>query len=135
MRLMLSTPPARTTSAAPVCTIMAAVTTAWSPPPQRRSTWKPGTSIGRPACRADHQPHVGARGAHRAVQLGDDARMGTGDRGERHDRQAPTRPGGGAEELTGAADRADVPPAGDLSVDLSGQIDLDGRVHGHEAVE
>jgi hypothetical protein len=36
---MLSTPPAITTSATPVCTIMAASITACRPEPQRRSSW------------------------------------------------------------------------------------------------
>ena len=41
--LMLSAPPAMTSSQAPVCTCIAAVSTACSPEPQRRSTCAPGT--------------------------------------------------------------------------------------------
>ena len=54
-----STPPASTTSAAPVCTIMAAVTSACRPPPQRRSSCIPGTSMGRSACSATQRPTQG----------------------------------------------------------------------------
>ena len=60
MLLIDSTPPARTAPAAPVCTIIAAVATACSPPPQRRSICSPGTAIGRSACSAAHRPMQGA---------------------------------------------------------------------------
>ena len=57
---MLSVPPASTTSATPVCTIMAALTIASSPDAQRRSTSHPGTSIGNPAFRAHNRPMAGS---------------------------------------------------------------------------
>ncbi len=56
---MLSTPPAITTSATPVCTIIAAVATACRPLPQRRSSCSPETSIGKPACIATQRPVQG----------------------------------------------------------------------------
>ena len=59
MLLMLSTPPAITTSAAPLCTIIDAVTMACRPPPQRRSSCMPGTDTGRPACSAAQRPTQG----------------------------------------------------------------------------
>ena len=59
MLLMLSTPPAMTASAAPLWTIIAAVAIACSPPPQRRSSCRPGTATGRPACSAIQRPTQG----------------------------------------------------------------------------
>ncbi len=56
---MLSTPPAITTSAAPVCTIIAAVAMACTPPPQRRSSCMPATATGKPACSATQRPVQG----------------------------------------------------------------------------
>ena len=58
--LMLSAPPATIRSATPVCTCIAASTTACSPEPQRRSTCSPGTSTGRPASSAATRPSAGA---------------------------------------------------------------------------
>ena len=58
--LMLSAPPAMTRSATPVCTSIAPVSTACSPEPQRRSTWRPGTSTPRPASSAATRPIAGA---------------------------------------------------------------------------
>ena len=50
---MLSAPPASTRSLTPVCTCMAALSTACRPEPQRRSSWQPG--------HLDRQPGVERR--------------------------------------------------------------------------
>ena len=57
---MLSTPPARTISLAPVCTCIAALMMVCSPEPQRRSSWYPVTEMGRSASRAATRPIPGA---------------------------------------------------------------------------
>jgi hypothetical protein len=58
--LIDSAPPARTTSETPVCTCIAAYSTACRPEPQRRSIWIPVAVTGRPASSAATRPIAGA---------------------------------------------------------------------------
>src|SRR6266850_6048666 len=78
----------------------------------------------------DDDAGVAAGGGDGAGELCDDA--GGGDQDERN---AARRVVGGADEVGGAADGADVAAFGDLAVDLAGQVDFYGGIDGGEALE